>query len=177
MNAKQAKDFLVQQASEQAALDCVPLSDLEKRMMYFSEGDASCESPLEVNEQFEGQYESAKYETKMSCLLHHAYKRLKVEDSELMREWNLAIRTLFGQNITQCTAWCGRKNLCRSDRAGRARLEFCFRLVLAETGQTASERKKTAGVIKTPTGTRTARSWQTGETGEVRTTSMPAGLP
>jgi hypothetical protein len=39
MNTKQAKDFLVQQTSEQAALENASLSDFEKRMMYFTESD------------------------------------------------------------------------------------------------------------------------------------------
>jgi hypothetical protein len=94
MDAKHAKDFLVQQAVEQAAVDGVSLSDLERRMMYFTESDASCEDPTELNEQFETQYDTAKYETKVSHLLHHAYEQSKVEGPERMREWNLAIRTL-----------------------------------------------------------------------------------
>lgn len=50
MNVKQAKDFLVEQVAEQAAIEDVPLSDLEKRMMYFTETDGSCENPLQLNE-------------------------------------------------------------------------------------------------------------------------------
>ena len=43
MNTKQAKDFLVEQATKQAALENLPLSDIEKKMMYFTESDpASC---------------------------------------------------------------------------------------------------------------------------------------
>ena len=37
MRIREAKDFLAQQTAEQAALENVPLSDLEKRMMYFTE--------------------------------------------------------------------------------------------------------------------------------------------
>ena len=37
MNVCEAKDFV--QNAEQAALDSVPLSDLEKRMMHFTESD------------------------------------------------------------------------------------------------------------------------------------------
>jgi hypothetical protein len=37
MKVLEAKDFLVRQTAEQAALEGVPLSDLEKRMMYFTE--------------------------------------------------------------------------------------------------------------------------------------------
>lgn len=95
MNTKQAKDFLVQQTAEQAALENVPLSDLEKRMMYFTETDpASCENPIDLNAEFEKQYDTEEYELKISRLLRHAFKRLKHEDPEKLRNWNEAIHTL-----------------------------------------------------------------------------------
>ena len=95
MKNKQAKDFLVQQTAEQATRENIPLSDIEKNMMYFTESDAStCENPIELNNEFEAQHDTAEYEAKISRLLHHAYERLKGEDPERVREWNLAIRTL-----------------------------------------------------------------------------------
>jgi len=95
MKTKQAKDFLVQQTTEQAARENAQLSDIEKKMMYFTESDStSCDNPLELNDEFEAQYDTAAYEAKISRLLHHAYERLKGEDPERMREWKLAIRTL-----------------------------------------------------------------------------------
>jgi len=95
MDTRQAKDFLVQQTAEQAMLDSVPFSDLEKRMMYFTESDpTSCPDPLELNDKFEKQYETEEYEAKVSQLLQHAYKRLKHEDPEALRNWNEAVRTL-----------------------------------------------------------------------------------
>ncbi len=95
MKTKLAKDFLVQQAAEQAALEKVPLSDIEKKMMYFTESDAaSCENPVELNDEFEAQYDTAEYEAKISRLLHHAYNRLKVEDPERKRNWDEAISAL-----------------------------------------------------------------------------------
>ena len=95
MKTKQAKDFLVQQATEQAARENAQLSDIERKMMYFTESDpASCDNPLELNDEFEAQYDTVAYEAKISRLLHHAYERLKGEDPERMREWKLAIRTL-----------------------------------------------------------------------------------
>jgi len=39
MNVREAKEFLVQQTVEQAALEHVPFSDLERRMMYFTESE------------------------------------------------------------------------------------------------------------------------------------------
>jgi hypothetical protein len=95
MDIKQAKQFLVQQTAEQAALENVQLTDLERRMMYFTENDsASCENPIELNQEFEAQYDTGEYELKISRLLRHAYKRLKDEDAGNLRNWNQAIRTL-----------------------------------------------------------------------------------
>ncbi len=95
MNAKEAKDFLVQQTAEQAALEHVSLSELEKRMMYFVENDgASCPNPLELNDEFEAKYDATEYEAKIKRLLHQAYKRLKAEEPEKARNWDDAMRRL-----------------------------------------------------------------------------------
>jgi hypothetical protein len=95
MKTKEAKDFLVQRTTEQATRENTPLSDLEKKMMYFTESDASsCEKPVELNDEFEAQYDTAEYEAKISRLLHHAYNRLKVEDPDGKRNWDQAIGTL-----------------------------------------------------------------------------------
>jgi len=95
METKQAKDFLVQQAAEQAARENLPFSDIEKNMMYFTENDPdSCENPVETNDAFEAQYDTAEYEAKISRLLHHAYDRLKAENPEGKRHWDHAIRAL-----------------------------------------------------------------------------------
>jgi hypothetical protein len=86
MRTKEAKDFLVQQTAEQAALEGISLSDLEKRMMYFAENDAtSCADPLMLNQEFEAQYDTEEYETKIASMLHDAYKRLKSEEPEKTR--------------------------------------------------------------------------------------------
>jgi hypothetical protein len=95
MKTKQAKDFLVQETTEQAARENMPFSDIEKKMMYFTESDAaSCDNPVELNDEFEAQYDTSEYEAKVSRLLHHAYNRLKAEDPERKRNWDQAIRTL-----------------------------------------------------------------------------------
>jgi hypothetical protein len=47
-----------------------------------------------LNEEFEGQYDTAKYEKKISHLMHHAYKRLRNEDATAQRTWDDAIRRL-----------------------------------------------------------------------------------
>jgi hypothetical protein len=94
MPIREAKDFLVAQTAEQATLEVVPLSDLEKRMMYFTESGYVPEDPIKLNEEFEAEYDSDEYEAKISRLLHHAYYRLRKENDAARKNWDLAIRCL-----------------------------------------------------------------------------------
>ena len=94
MNAREAKDFLVQQTVEQAALEHVPFSSLERRMMYFAESDDCPEDPVALNDAFEAQYDSDAYEAKISQLMSDAYRRLKEENHQSARTWDEAVREL-----------------------------------------------------------------------------------
>ena len=94
MDVREAKDFLVQQTADQAQRDGVPLSELEKRMMYFTESTEAVEDPIELNEEFEAQYNTAEYETKIARLLGRAYRRLKKEDPGTSQTWDAAIQEL-----------------------------------------------------------------------------------
>lgn len=121
MDTKQAKDSLVQQTAEQAALENVPLSDLEKRMMYFTESDpASCENPIELNDEFEAEYDTEEYEAKISRLLHHAHERLKDENAEHLRNWNEAVRTLRKGDHYILILLDEKSELVQGPRIGRA---------------------------------------------------------
>jgi hypothetical protein len=94
MNVREAKDFLVDQAAQQAAIDGVPLSDLEKRTMYFTEWDDSGGDPIALNEEFEAQYNAEEYEPKIVELMRHAHARLKKENSSSARTWDEAVAKL-----------------------------------------------------------------------------------
>jgi hypothetical protein len=84
----EAKDFLVKQTAIQAALDGVTLSDVEKRMMCFTEGPDATEHPTELNDEFEAEHDTATYEAKVSKLLRRAYARVKKENPETARTFN-----------------------------------------------------------------------------------------
>lgn len=94
MTAQEAKDFLVGQAAQQASLDGVSLSDIEKRMMYFTASAEATEDPVALNNAFEAQYDTAEYETKVSRLLSHAFLRVKKENSATARHWSAAVNVL-----------------------------------------------------------------------------------
>jgi hypothetical protein len=94
MNDLEAKDFLVRQTVEQAALDHVEFSDLERRMMYFTESGEMREDLVALNDAFEAEYDSAEYESKVSKLMSHALTRLKKEDPLAARTWDESIQEL-----------------------------------------------------------------------------------
>jgi hypothetical protein len=105
MQVREAKDFLVEQTAEQAQLEGVPLSDLEKRMMYFTESGYVPEDPIALNEEFEAQYDTQEYEQKLAKLLEHAYKRVS-EDSEAKRKiWDDAIDALRAEDHYLLVLW------------------------------------------------------------------------
>jgi hypothetical protein len=94
MRVSEAKDFLVQQTAQQAQLEGVPLSNLEKRMMYFTESANATEDPIKLNEEFEAKYDTAEYESKISGLLNRAYARVKKENSAAVGLWDESVRCL-----------------------------------------------------------------------------------
>lgn len=94
MQVQEAKDFLVQQTAQQAQLENTPLSDLEKRMMYFTESEDAVEDPIALNDEFEAQYDMDEYETKISSLLGRAHKRIKQENPSAAQLWSEAVKCL-----------------------------------------------------------------------------------
>jgi hypothetical protein len=94
MKVLEAKDFLVRQTAEQAALENVPLSDLEKRMMYFTETDECPEDPIALNDAFDAEYDAEEYEVKIAKLMGHAHSRIKKENPDAARQWKEAIKEL-----------------------------------------------------------------------------------
>ena len=94
MQVREAKDFLVQQTAEQAQLENVPFSALERRMMYFTETGECPEDPIALNDAFEAEYDTTAYEKKISLLMARAYRRIKRESPEKLRLWNDAFSAL-----------------------------------------------------------------------------------
>jgi hypothetical protein len=94
MLALEAKNFLVEQTAEQAALENVPLSDLEKRMMYFTETGECPEDPIALSDAFEAEYDTKAYEKKISRLMARAHRRIKRDNPKKLRLWNDAFGVL-----------------------------------------------------------------------------------
>ena len=113
MRVNEAKDFLVRQTAEQAEREGVSLSDLEKRMMYFTESEDAVENPIALNEEFEAEYDTAEYESKIAGLLGRAYNRLKEEGSTAVQTWDEAIKELEKGDHYILVMWAERRIAAR----------------------------------------------------------------
>jgi len=69
-----AKEFLVDRVVDQARREKVSLSDVEVRMLGFSEPAASA-AGTDTSSTFERDYDDEAYETKIALLLNHVYDR------------------------------------------------------------------------------------------------------
>ncbi len=90
-----AKEFLISKVLRQADDDGIRLSDLERRMLSFSEGTASADD-IAAAEQFENEYDSDAYEAKIAWLLRKAYKR----DAKVgqRHRWEDSVRALRSED-------------------------------------------------------------------------------
>lgn len=93
-SAREAKEFLATKIVHEAALEGKPLSELERKMLHFTESDGPNPEMLELNDKFEEQYDTRKYESKISRLIRNAYKRDRKSSPDQVADWWKYIRTL-----------------------------------------------------------------------------------
>jgi hypothetical protein len=94
MDSTAAKQFLISKVLEEFDHEHVSLSDVERKMLYFTEVGPSLPDIYEVNAEFERTYDSNEYESKIAHLLKSARDRDR--NSSLSREqpWKDALRAL-----------------------------------------------------------------------------------
>jgi hypothetical protein len=90
----EAKEFLVSRIIEEARKRHVRMSELERKMLYFSEGYPTLPDIMEVNEKFEAEYGNEKYETKIRGLSRKAFRRDQKESPEYVPLWREAVKVL-----------------------------------------------------------------------------------
>ncbi len=92
--AREAKEFLVCGIVAQAQEENVSLSEVERKMLYFSETGWTLPDIMEVNDAFDREYDQNKYEEKIAHLLRNAAKRARKENPESFAAWISAARKL-----------------------------------------------------------------------------------
>lgn len=97
MRAQDAITFLIERIDEQALRDGVQLSDVERRMLRWSEVEPGGINDPALNDQFEAECDSDEYEEKISNLLSRAYEHDK-NDSRRNSQWDDAKNALKGHD-------------------------------------------------------------------------------
>jgi hypothetical protein len=65
LSTREAKEYLVAQITAEAQREGISLSDVERKMLYFSETGWTLPEIMEVNEQFDQDYDQDEYEKKL----------------------------------------------------------------------------------------------------------------
>jgi 4-hydroxyphenylpyruvate dioxygenase-like putative hemolysin len=93
-SSREAKELLVACIIAQAERDEIALSEVERKMLYFSEVHDSPPDWRELNQAFEREYNDAEYEEKIASLIQHFRQYAKAQDPDQWQRWNAAITAL-----------------------------------------------------------------------------------
>jgi hypothetical protein len=88
---KQAKEYLIGRIVAEAGREGIVLSEVERKMLYFSETDWTLPGILDVNAEFERDYDNEEYEEKIDALVRDLQASATAEEHET---WNDAVQKL-----------------------------------------------------------------------------------
>jgi hypothetical protein len=89
-----AKEYLVGKIVAEAEREGKPLLEIERKMLYFSETDWTLPDIMEVNAEFERDYDNDEYERKICGLGQAIEAQLKNASAEESEMWYAAIQKL-----------------------------------------------------------------------------------
>jgi hypothetical protein len=93
-SSREAKTFLAGRIAAEAERHGTPLTEVERKMLYFSETGWTLPDMPEVKSAFDQHYDRAAYEKKIKALVRRYQARSHSEDREEFDAWNRAIRAL-----------------------------------------------------------------------------------
>jgi len=98
MDPAAAKEFLISRVVKEAAREQISLSEIERKMLYFTESQPSLAVLHEVNATFEREYDSDEYERKVAGLLQRAREHDVAQSPAAGQQWNDAIESLKSED-------------------------------------------------------------------------------
>jgi hypothetical protein len=94
VTAREAKEFLISRIITEAQREGVPLSELETKMLYFSETAWTLPDIMEVSEAFDRDYDEAEYEQKIGTIIRNFCTKARKENRDEFNTWTEAVRTI-----------------------------------------------------------------------------------
>ena len=98
MDSVAAKEFLITRVVEQAQLEHKPLSEIERKMLYFTEVHPSLPDIYEVNAEFERTCNADEYERRVTGLLKRTRARDEEQSDLQGQQWRDAIDALRSED-------------------------------------------------------------------------------
>jgi hypothetical protein len=95
---REAKDYLAGRVAEEAKQQGVPLTEVERKMLYFSETGWTLPDMMVVNAEFDRDYNQDEYEEKIGRLVHRIQERQNSGDDQQREEWCCALETFGGED-------------------------------------------------------------------------------
>jgi hypothetical protein len=93
-SGREAKEFLISELVAEAQRENVPLSEVERKMLYFTESGWTLPDMMKVSEDFDREYDQGKYERKIAKLVTKADRRMRKSSRDDYDRWWAAIRFL-----------------------------------------------------------------------------------
>ncbi|MGA2807331.1 MAG: hypothetical protein ABSE87_04300 [Terracidiphilus sp.] len=91
---REAKDYLAERISEEAVRDGIPLTDIERKMLYFTETGWTLPDMKQVSADFDRNYDQGEYEKKIGGLADRIQSHLRANNGQGEESWNAAIEKL-----------------------------------------------------------------------------------
>ena len=92
--ARDAKEFLVTRIVAESQREGVPLSEVERKMLYFSETAWTLPDIAEVDDAFDREYSQAEYEEKIGKLIRDMRASARANNREEFDARNEAVRVI-----------------------------------------------------------------------------------
>jgi predicted dithiol-disulfide oxidoreductase (DUF899 family) len=89
-----AKEYLVSRIVAEAVREGVSLSEVEQKMLYFTETGWTLPDMKEVSAEFDRDYDQDEYEAKIAGLIQRYQRRIQAENEEEWDDWTKAAEKL-----------------------------------------------------------------------------------
>jgi hypothetical protein len=93
--AREAKEYLVHRILAQTKQDGIPLSDVERDMLYFSETGWTLPNMMAVSQDFDKNYDQDEYESKIGKIVQQIHAQ---DDGNLDDSWDEAVLRLLNED-------------------------------------------------------------------------------
>jgi hypothetical protein len=93
-SVREAKEFLASRIVDEAEREGTPLSEIERKMLYFSEVGWTLPDMMQVSDEFDRQYDQNDYEHRVAQLIAELDRRLRKDSQPEYQDWRSAAQFL-----------------------------------------------------------------------------------